>query len=191
MHEKGLLRARGPHKKRSDRMRVFRIAEVVLLVSSILSACNGDSTDELDSAEIQCFQGWSNSSGCCLSDTVVEAVDECPQGYFAESECDRLDQMCEGIDLGQLDASDLDIADSDVSEDAEPEEVESADGPSCDDDTSEQVCYQGWSGSNECCLSGEYVCSPTLECPEGTFTESECTRFDPVCESIDVGGPDN
>jgi len=53
-------------------------------------------------------------------------------------------------------------------------------------------CYQGWSGSSDCCL--EPGTDATCEggawaCPTDTFFGAECGRLDPVCEGADMGRP--
>lgn len=53
-------------------------------------------------------------------------------------------------------------------------------------------CYQGWSGSSDCCLEPgeEASCESTgWTCPTDSFREAECGRLDPVCEGPDGGPP--
>lgn len=112
---------------------------------------------------ITCYQGWSGDPGCCLEGTATTACGACPAGTFAEAECGSVDPVCEGVP-----------ADG---------------GAGCFGPT--PLCYEGWSGSTDCCLEPGTPASCAgggWQCPAGTYSSAECGRLDPVCEGVD-GGP--
>ncbi len=112
-----------------------------------------------------CLRGWSGSASCCLeSDAVAPSCVAdtwmCPAGYFTESDCGRVDSMCEGIDGGPCPGT----------------------GPTC--------YQGAGAGSASCCYEGfttAATCDTGWTCPAGFYTRAACGRVDTICEGPDAG----